>query len=117
MGATYRFVLGDSDAVPRAVAPALVGMREGGRRRVLVPPQLGWTSDAVRPRPAMFGAGRRLENHTEEPLLFEAELTRVRKSDEVPTEEDLAAIWNRGMSGVFKLPAPSPFRDKLGETS
>mmetsp|Transcript_3436 Transcript_3436/g.14016 ORF Transcript_3436/g.14016 Transcript_3436/m.14016 type:complete len:295 (-) Transcript_3436:1794-2678(-) len=119
VGATYRFILGDSDAVPRAVAPALVGMREGGRRRVLVPPQLGWTSDAVRPRPGTFGAGRRLENHKEEPLLFEAELTRVRKSDEVPTEEDLAAdLEPAGWSGVFKLPAPpSPFRDKLGETS
>lgn len=119
VGATYRFVLGDSDAVPSAVAPALVGMREGGRRRVLVPPQLGWTSDAVGPRPATFGAGRRLENHKEEPLLFEAELTRVRKSDEAPTEEDLAAdLEPAGWSGVFKLPAPpSPFRDKLGETS
>ena len=59
------------------------------------------------------------DSHKEEPLLFEAELTRVRKSDEVPTEEDLAAdLEPAGWSGVFKLPAPpSPFRDKLGETS
>ena len=117
VGDPYRFVLGELDAVPRAVAPALVGMREGGRRRVLVPPQLGWTSDAVLPKPGTFGAGRRLENHRSEPLLFEADLIRIRKSDEPLTEEDLAAdLEPAGWSGVFKLPAPpSPFRDKLGE--
>ena len=117
VGDPYRFVLGESDSVPRAVAPALVGMREGGRRRVLVPPQLGWTSDTVLPKPGTFGAGRRLENHRQEPLLFEADLIRIRKSDEPLTEEDLAAdLEPAGWSGVFKLPAPpSPFRDKLGE--
>ena len=117
VGDPYRFVLGELDAVPRAVAPALIGMREGGRRRVLVPPQLGWTSDAVLPKPGTFGAGRRLENHRSEPLLFEADLIRIRKSDEPLTEEDLAAdLEPAGWSGVFKLPAPpSPFRDKLGE--
>lgn len=117
VGDPYRFVLGESDSVPRAVAPALVGMREGGRRRVLVPPQLGWTGDTVLPKPGTFGAGRRLENHRSEPLLFEADLVRIRKSDEPLTEEDLAAdLEPAGWSGVFKLPAPpSPFRDKLGE--
>ena len=117
VGDPYRFVLGESDSVPRAVAPALVGMREGGRRRVLVPPQLGWTSGTVLPTPGTFGAGRRLENHRSEPLLFEADLIRIRKSDEPLTEEDLAAdLEPAGWSGVFKLPAPpSPFRDKLGE--
>jgi len=117
VGDPYRFVLGESDSVPKAVAPALVGMREGGRRRVLVPPQLGWTGDTVLPKPGTFGAGRRLENHRSEPLLFEADLIRIRKSDEPLTEEDLAAdLEPAGWSGVFKLPAPpSPFRDKLGE--
>ncbi len=39
--------LGDLYALPAAVTSGMVGMREGGRRRILVPPQLGWTSDKV----------------------------------------------------------------------
>jgi hypothetical protein len=78
VGVPYRCVLGAPDALPRAVPPALVGMRAGGTRRVLVPPALGWTSGRVQPRPPTFGAGRRLANHADEPLLFEAVMVRVR---------------------------------------
>jgi len=56
------------------VPPAVLGMKEGGRRRVLVPPAVGWTDADVRPRPATFGAGRRLENHRHEPLVMEVTL-------------------------------------------
>jgi hypothetical protein len=116
VGSTYKFVLGEPGSLPRAAAPVALGMREGGRRRVLVPPQYGWVDGTVNPRPATFGAGRRLENHREEPLLLEMDLVRIRKSDEPPTEADLADELNPGGWGGFKLPAPpSPFRNKLGE--
>ena len=117
VGSTYKFVLGEPNSLPRAVAPAVLGMREGGRRRVLVPPQLGWVDGTVNPRPATFGAGRRLENHREEPLLMEVDLVRVRKSDEPLSEEDLRDELAPAGNFAFKLPAPpSPFRGLLGET-
>ena len=78
--ATYDFRLGDPDTLPKAAALAVKGMREGGRRRVLVPPQGGWVSDRTGPLPPNFGGKRRLAAHREEPLLFEAKLVRVRPS-------------------------------------
>lgn len=117
VGATYKFVLGEPDSLPRAVPPAVVGMREGGRRRVLVPPQAGWVDGSVRPRPGTFGAGRRLENHREEPLLMEVDLVRVRKSDEPMSEEESRdELLNPRGNFLFKLPVPpSPFEKNLGE--
>lgn len=70
-GAASRFKLGDANSLPRAVIPATVGMREGGKRRILVPPSLGWTSSDVGPVPDTFGGRRRLASHKDEPLLFE----------------------------------------------
>jgi hypothetical protein len=85
-GAVYRFTLGEKDSIPPTVAVALDGMREGGRRRVLVPPSLGWRdSKSMSPRPDTFGAYRRLEAHKNEPLLFEAELRRVIPQGSVST--------------------------------
>lgn len=42
--------LGDPESLPKAAALAVRGMREGGRRRVLVPPQGGWTTDSTQVR-------------------------------------------------------------------
>lgn len=48
VGETYRFTLGEAKSLPAAATPAVVGMRQGGRRRVLVPPRFGWVDDTVR---------------------------------------------------------------------
>ncbi len=47
IGSAYTCTLGTLGALPRAVEAGMVGMREGGRRRILVPPQLGWVNDKV----------------------------------------------------------------------
>jgi hypothetical protein len=102
-------------------------MREGGKRRILVPPNAGWVNDDVKPRAPTFGASRRLANHREEPLLVEVDVLRIRKANEPASGEgeddddvsDAAAAAAAAADGGlgFKLPAPpSPFRDRLGET-
>ncbi|KAG2450904.1 hypothetical protein HYH02_004736 [Chlamydomonas schloesseri] len=110
VGQTYRFRLGEPNSLPAAVTPALVGMRQGGKRRVLVPPRLGWVSDKVGPRPDTFGGGRRLEGHKDEPLLFEAELVRVRTAGTAGEQQggrvEEAAV-PRG--GLFRMPAPPTY--------
>eukprot|EP00798_Chlamydomonas_sp_ICE-L_P009432 gene9432-4064_t len=45
LGDVYRFTLGALNSLPRAATPAVVGMRPGGRRRILIPPQYGWVND------------------------------------------------------------------------
>ena len=93
--------------LPRAVAPCVVGMRKGGVRRVLVPPNLGWTDANVFPRPDTFGAARRLENYRDGPLLFEIEVVRVRepRDDGTSLERAVAALEPEG-DNSFTLPAP-----------
>lgn len=46
LGAVYKFTLGGKNSLPPAVAPAVVGMRQGGVRRVLVPPRYGWAANS-----------------------------------------------------------------------
>lgn len=138
VGSTYRFVLGAPNSLPLAAVPAVLGMREGGRRRILVPPgRLGWddkvcketkvaNGDAmplltpclrqgqVGPQPRTFGGQRRLVNHREEPLLLEVDLRRVAPSqDDRPVGGDSAAKGLK-LARPYSLPAPpSPFRSKL----
>ncbi|GAX77846.1 hypothetical protein CEUSTIGMA_g5288.t1 [Chlamydomonas eustigma] len=76
-GEFYRFRLGDPLALPLAATPAVLGMQEGGIRRILIPPNLGWTNDKVGPRPNTFGGQRRLLGYLNEPLLLEVVLSRV----------------------------------------
>lgn len=59
------------------MSAGLLGMRQGGRRRILVPPARGWTADGIGPPLPSFTATRRLATHRREPLLFEAELVKV----------------------------------------
>ncbi|KAI8469354.1 MAG: hypothetical protein J3K34DRAFT_385891 [Monoraphidium minutum] len=70
------FRLGGGDLIP-GLEEVLAGMAPGGRRRALVPPELGYTSSALQPQPPTFATKRQLANHSREPLLFEVQLLRV----------------------------------------
>lgn len=58
------------------------GMREGGRRRFVIPPSLGYvTGTGTRnagPVPPDFGARRSLSSHAREPLVFEVLVVKVK---------------------------------------
>jgi FKBP-type peptidyl-prolyl cis-trans isomerase len=71
------FKLGSGQLIP-GLEDALIGMQQGGKRRVLVPPELGYTMEGLEPQPPTFATKRQLENHKREPLLFEIELLKVR---------------------------------------
>ncbi|CAN8067251.1 unnamed protein product [Agarophyton chilense] len=56
------------------------GMKEGGRRRFIVPPELGYV-DGTRgagPIPPDFGAKRSLSSHAKEALIFEVQVVKIR---------------------------------------
>ncbi len=57
---------------------ALQGMAVGGKRRVLIPPELGYSSALTElPMPPGFAAKRQIATHRDEPLLFEVQVLRV----------------------------------------
>lgn len=71
-----RLQLGSGDVI-EGLEAALVGMRQGGKRRILVPPEAGYVSNVLQPQMPTFATKRQLANHSSEPLLFEVELLRV----------------------------------------
>jgi FKBP-type peptidyl-prolyl cis-trans isomerase len=54
--------------VPKAVEMGMEGMAMGGKRKILVPPQLGWSTSGGFPEPDTFSAKRKFANHSGENL-------------------------------------------------
>eukprot|EP00250_Pteridium_aquilinum_P010395 c19355_g1_i1 orf=182-880(-) len=77
VGDTLTFQYGGGQ-VPRAIELGMGGMQAGGKRRILVRPELGWISPKLLPLPTSSAAERRLNNNKRQPLLFEVELVKLR---------------------------------------
>ena len=80
---------------------------------MLVPPQLGWTATTTGPQPSTYGASRRLANNHDGPLLFEAELVRVTRSNE--TGFDKSAYERVQLVRPYALPAPPKYGQAQGQ--
>ncbi|KAJ7519729.1 hypothetical protein O6H91_20G053600 [Diphasiastrum complanatum] len=76
VGETLTFQFG-KNLVPKAVELGMEGMQLGGRRRILVRPQLGWVNGDILPHPTSSAAQRRMLNNLKQPLLFEVELVKI----------------------------------------
>uniref|UniRef100_A0A0D3F231 peptidylprolyl isomerase n=1 Tax=Oryza barthii TaxID=65489 RepID=A0A0D3F231_9ORYZ len=61
----------------RGLKDVIVGMKAGGKRRALIPPQVGYTDESLQPIPEEFGPRRSLLSHAKEPLVFEVQLLKV----------------------------------------
>ena len=72
------FTLGSGALIP-GLEEALVGMAPGAKRRALIPPAVGYTSDALQPQPPTFATKRQLLVHSREPLMFEIEMRKVQR--------------------------------------
>lgn len=76
-----------------------------GRRRILMPPSLGWArNEKVGPPRDTFGASRRLSNNKDGPLLFEADVTSVR--DVGDQGFDLGEYEKVKLRSPYSLPPP-----------
>uniref|UniRef100_A0A0D9VDE6 peptidylprolyl isomerase n=1 Tax=Leersia perrieri TaxID=77586 RepID=A0A0D9VDE6_9ORYZ len=61
----------------RGLKDVIIGMKAGGKRRALIPPQVGYTDENLQPIPEEFGPRRSLLSHAKEPLVFEVQLLKV----------------------------------------
>ncbi|CAI5526153.1 unnamed protein product [Closterium sp. Naga37s-1] len=66
-------LLGQGQVI-QGLEEAVQGMRAGGKRRVLVPPSLGYVRPDMQPQPK----DRALAAHVKEPLIFEVQLIKVK---------------------------------------
>jgi FKBP-type peptidyl-prolyl cis-trans isomerase len=77
-GRSLSLVQGDKSVIA-GLQDAILGMRAGGKRRVLVPPQQGYTPGMdLQPTPPTYAAQRQILNHAKEPLMFELQLVKIR---------------------------------------
>lgn len=78
---TYSFRTGNGQVV-QGFEIGVDGMSEGGRRRFVVPPSLGYVKGTGKqdpgPIPPDFGARRSLSAHSREPIIFEVLVVKVR---------------------------------------
>ncbi|OEL30230.1 Peptidyl-prolyl cis-trans isomerase FKBP16-1, chloroplastic [Dichanthelium oligosanthes] len=68
--------LGGEEMV-RGLKDVLIGMKAGGKRRALIPPEVGYISETLKPIPEEFGPRRSLLSHAKEPLVFEVQLLKI----------------------------------------
>lgn len=78
VGDTYDFTFGRPNSIPKGAEIGMEGMRVGGKRKISVPPELGWKTSGGFPEPQTFGGKRKLLNHQNEFLQFEVEVIRSR---------------------------------------
>ncbi|KAG0617161.1 hypothetical protein M758_5G169100 [Ceratodon purpureus] len=69
--------LGTGKIIP-GLEEVLAGMRPGGKRRALIPPEVGYTDPSLEPQPREFGPRRALMSHAKEPLVFEVQLIKIK---------------------------------------
>lgn len=78
---TFDYKAGSGEVVA-GFDQAIKGMYPGGRRRFVVPPELGYTAgvgnDKPGPMPPGWGERRALDSHRREPLIFEVLVRKVR---------------------------------------
>ncbi|KAJ3682437.1 hypothetical protein LUZ60_015010 [Juncus effusus] len=67
----------DEREIIRGLKDVLLGMKVGGKRRALIPPEVGYVSENLQPIPDEFGPRRSLMSHAKEPLIFEIQLLKV----------------------------------------
>ncbi|KAJ4777565.1 Peptidylprolyl isomerase [Rhynchospora pubera] len=67
----------DDREIIRGLKDVLVGMKVGGKRRALIPPEVGYVNENLKPVPDEFGPRRSLLSHAKEPLIFEVQLLKV----------------------------------------
>eukprot|EP00904_Undaria_pinnatifida_P000764 jgi/Undpi1/10689/HiC_scaffold_29.g13137.m1 len=86
---SYRFVLGNGDVIP-GLEEGIKGMKAGGVRQIVVPPELGYPEndkkhERVGPKPSTFSGYRALDfvlsnpGYIDKTLLFTIKLIRVDK--------------------------------------
>lgn len=68
--------LGDGAVIP-GLEEVMIGMKPGGKRRALVPPEVGYTDPGLEPQPPTFATKRQLMVHSKEALLFEVEVLKI----------------------------------------
>lgn len=61
----------------KGLKDVLIGMKVGGKRRALIPPNVGYVNETLKPIPDEFGPRRSLLSHAKEPLVFEVQLLKV----------------------------------------